>query len=387
MKLETLSLRLFVLLAFALAFALPTHAQEEGEPVVIDQVLAQVNNDVVTLSQVKREMNQAAEALAQNRLRQLEAQLSKQGRTAAEIEAEINRQQTDVLAKARTEVEPKMAEFIANLINETLVIQQSKELGMESEVEAEVNKRLLEIGKEYNLKTIPEIESFMSARGVSPADFRASARKGIAVNYVFGQEVDRKTYEGLTPAEVKSFYDKDPARFAKPTTYTLSEIFLGIAGKDAATVEARAKELVRQARTGGDFAALAATISERPDAATTKGKIGAVSEKDLNAVVLPYIQKLRAGQVSEPVKTPDGFIILRVDERTDPAANAYNENEAREALTITKLPKARAEYVKELREAAFVKVNSGYRAAVEVELNKAAASDAASNTQPATSSK
>ncbi|MCP9492844.1 MAG: peptidyl-prolyl cis-trans isomerase [Pyrinomonadaceae bacterium MAG19_C2-C3] len=337
------------LVAVALLFA--THfaassvaAQEEGEPVVIDQVVAQVNNDVVTLSQVRREMRAAIDSLVRER-----------GMTEAQAVAEMEKRQPEV---------------IANMINEALVLQQSKELGLDDEVEVEVNKRMVELMKQQGFKTLTELDAAMTASNVNPAEFRASARRGLATSFVINREVDGKTYVSLTPTELQAYYNSNPNRFRKPESVVLSEIFLSTVGKQEAAVQARAAELAAQARSVADFGTLAVNHSDRQGAAESKGKIGAVVVDNLDERVRGHIANVKATGVAEPLKVADGYLILRVDERTPATAPVYNENQVREALTMERSPQARLTFVKGLREQGYVKIADDFRASVEAELNK-----------------
>ncbi len=334
----------FVLLFAAHIAALPVAAQEEGEPIVVDQVVAQVNNDVVTLSQVRREMRAAIESLVRER-----------GMTEAQATAEMEKRQPEV---------------IANMINEALVLQQSKELGLDDEVEVEVNKRMIELMKQQGLKTLTELDAAMTASNVNPAEFRASARRGLATSFVINREVDGKTYVSLSPTELQAYYNTNPTRFRKPESVTLSEIFLSTVGKQEAAVQTRAAELAKQARSVADFATLAVNNSDRQGAAESKGKIGAVFVDNLDERVRTAIANVKAGGVAEPLKVGDGYLILRVDERTPATAPVYNENQVREALTMERSPQARLKFVKGLREQGYVKISDDFRASVEAELNK-----------------
>src|SRR5438067_5082801 len=118
MKLKIINV-LFIAIAFAFSPSL-VRAQE-GEPVVVDEVIAQVNDGVVTLSQLKREMKERADTLKQNGMTE---------------------------QQANAEVEKHKAELIATLVNEQLLLQKGKELDLTEKVEAEVNKRMLEVAKE-----------------------------------------------------------------------------------------------------------------------------------------------------------------------------------------------------------------------------------------------
>ncbi|MBC7932885.1 MAG: peptidyl-prolyl cis-trans isomerase, partial [Rubrivivax sp.] len=342
----TLSL-VALLLTFA-AVAVPSaRAQEEGAPRIIDEVIAQVNTEVVTLSALRREQANAVQAIVQQ---------SGGKMTVAQAEAEVAKRQ---------------AEMIATLVNEQLLVQKGKELGLTEEVEAEVNRRMLEVMKAEGFKTVQELETAMNAAGVSPAAVRQSLRIEIMKNFVLGSEVDRKIFWSLLDAEVKAYFEKHKDKFRKPETLTLSEIFLGTAGKDDAEVKARAQQIVQQLRVGGDFKAVAMVQSERENekgqrvAPETGGKIGSFSPDQISHQgVAAAVKTLKAGQLSDPVKMETGYTILRMDERTPAGEAVYDERKVREAITVERLEKERRNYIDTLRREAYVDVAPSYRESV-----------------------
>jgi hypothetical protein len=76
------------------------------------------------------------------------------------------------------------------------------------------------------------------------------------------------------------------------------------------------------------------------------------------------------GKVSEPLRSTEGYQILRVDERT-PGSNTatFNENQAREAITIERTEKERDAYLQKLRNDAYIKISENYRSSVAPLLN------------------
>jgi len=332
------------LLASAFAATPAARAQEEGAARVVDEVIAQVNTEVITLSALKREMSEAARGLAQAKGIPLE--------------------------QAEAEVAKRQPEIIATLINEQLLVQKGKEVGMAEEVEAEVNRRMLAVMKEEGFKTLEQLEAAMNASGVSPAAVRASLRSEIMKQFVFGQEVDRKIFWSLTDTEVKAYYERNRDKFRKPETLTISEIFLSTVGKDDAEVRARAAELVTQLRAGGDFKAAAMVQSEREEngrrvAPTTGGKLGTFTISDIsNPEVLAAVKDLKAGRITSPIKLDNGYIILRVDERTPAGDPVFDDRRVREAITVERMPKEREDYVATLMRDAYVEIAPAYRESV-----------------------
>lgn len=332
---------LFVL-ALLISSATPVFAQE-GELQVVDEVIVQINDDVLTLSRLKRESKERIEALKHNGMPE---------------------------QQAKDEVSKRQAELIATLVNETLLMQRGKELDLASEVEAEVNRRMLDVAKEQGIATIEKLDAAMRESGVDPVATRQTLRTEIMKQAVIQQEVDRKIFFGLIVDELKKYFDAHQDKFRKPETVTLSEIFLSSAGKNEAEVKARANALVTQLRAGGDFAALAATNSEREVngvriAPENKGKVGTFEVPNLREDISTTVKNVKVGGVSEPLRSNDGYQILRVDERAQASTAAtFNENRVREAITIERTDKAREEYLQNLRNDAYIKVSDNYRATV-----------------------
>lgn len=336
---------------------------QEGEPQVVDQVVAQVNDGVITLSRVRRELKEAINA---------------------------RKQQGVAEQQATEEMTKRMPELIASLINEQLLLQKGKELDLTAEVEAEVNRRILEEGKRQGINTLAELEAAMREAGLDPSEIRSTLRIEITKSFVIQSEVDRKTFFGLGQDEVKKYYDAHRDKFRKPESVTLSEIFLSLAGKPETEVKAHALQLVAQARGGADFGALAAASSEREDkgvriATQTKGKVGTFEVPNLRDDIAAAIKNTKVGGVSEPLRTDEGYQILRVDERLPGSDAVYNENRVREAITIERGTKNREEYLQKLREDAYIKIAEEYRAAVEplLKINTRPAA-AATTASPAT---
>lgn len=333
----------YLALLIILVFAGNVFAQE-GEMQVVDEVIAQVNDDVITLSMLKRETKERIEALKQS------------GMTEQQATEEVTKRQ---------------AELIATLINEKLLLQKGKELDLASEIEAEVNRRMLQIAQEQGINSIEKLYQAMRESKLVPEDIRNTMRAEMMKQAVLQQEVDRRIYLGFSSEEIKKYYESHLDKFRKPESVKLSEIYLLTTGKDEAAVKARALELVTQIRAGADFGALAAANSEREKngqrtAPQDKGYVGEFDVPQLRDDLVKAIKDVKPGGVTEPIRTPDGYQILRVDARTPAgAAPTFNDHRVREAMLMERQPKERELYLQNLRNEAFIKVTEAYRASVE----------------------
>src|SRR5256884_7531052 len=148
---------------------------QEGEPVVVDEVIAQVNDGVVTLSQLKREMKERIETLKQNGMTE---------------------------QQANSEVAKHKPELIALLVNEQLLLQKGKELDLTERVEAEVNKRMLEVAKENGITSIDKLDEAMRQAGLDPSGIRQTMRIEIMKQAVLESEVDSKLFYSFSQDEL-----------------------------------------------------------------------------------------------------------------------------------------------------------------------------------------
>ena len=251
------------------------------------------------------------------------------------------------------------------------MLQRGKELDLANDIEAEVNRRMLQIANEQGITSIEKLYEAMRQSGLNPEDVRRTMRTEMMKQAVLQQEVDRKVYLGFSPDEVKKYYDAHPDKFRKPESIKISEIYLSTLGKDEAAVKARALELITQARAGADFGALAAANSEREKndqrtAPQDKGYVGEFDVPSLREDLLPVLKDVKAGGVTEPIRTNEGYQILRVDARTPGGTTpTFNDNRVREAMLMEHQAKERESYLQNLRNEAFIKVTENYRASVD----------------------
>ena len=329
------SFALLIMLAPSLVFA------QEGDMQVVDEVIAQVNDDIITLSMLKREMKERVQALIQQN-----------GMTEQQANENVTKHRD---------------ELIATLINEALLLQKGKELEFGQKVEDEVNRRMLEIAKGENIKTIAELEKAMRESGVDPVAMRVTMRTEIMKQAVLQEEVDSKLFFGPIMDELHKYFEAHKEKFRKPEVVTISEIFLSLAGKNEAEVKAKAEALVAQSRGGAEFGALAAANSDRQDqngermALKDKGKVGTFPVPDLREDIATAIKNIKVGAISDPLKSPEGYQILRVDERIPGSdASVFNENKVREAIAMERSPKAREDYLQNLRNDAYIKISENY---------------------------
>ncbi|MFO7494029.1 MAG: SurA N-terminal domain-containing protein [Desulfobacterales bacterium] len=122
--------------------------------------------------------------------------------------------------------------------------------------------------------------------------------------------------------ELRDYYDLHSSEFEKPETAEARHILFklddGASTQDAAKLEQKALEVMKLAQTGQDFAELAKQFSECP----SKDQGGFLGAFTRDAMVAPFAEKvfsMKAGEISEPVRTQFGWHIIKL-EKINPAA-------------------------------------------------------------------
>ncbi len=153
----------------------------------------------------------------------------------------------------------------------------------------------------------------------------------IKVDYV---KVNPKDFEeSITPNEedIQEYYDSKIATFRVEKTYAASHILFQLepakideaatdaerqkASEDAAKQEA--EETLKKINEGADFAKLAEQLSDDPSSGGKGGSLGEFPEGTMVPEFEAALEKLEAGKISEPVKSPFGYHVIRLDKKTD----------------------------------------------------------------------
>lgn len=156
----------------------------------------------------------------------------------------------------------------------------------------------------------------------NPAAYRVPEKR--TAEYVFLKTDDVKKDVKVMDAEVQKYYKDNTAQFREPERLRISRIWLPFTEKDKETVLAQAREVLKQAKAGSDFAGLAKTYS-KDDKAKAGGDWGLTDWRSLSAKETEAAAKLDFGRISDVVETETGAAILKATEKAAAATKALAE--------------------------------------------------------------
>ena len=305
---------------------------------VIEEIIARINNQIVTRTEYLRSKDQLKQ----------EAQ-----------------QQDPV--NANKIVAERDKDILRDLIDQQLLLEKGKDLGITADTE--LIKKLDDMRKEMNLESMEDLDKAAQAQGVSLEDFKQNLRNQIITQQVIGREVGSKM--SMSKEEAQKFYDEHKNEMEQPEHIRLSEILVSTEKKGGAnapddaqqlaTAQAKAEDLLAQIRKGSKFEDIAKKNSDGPTAAHG-GDLGDFKRGTLAKELEDKTFAMKPGDVSDVIRTRQGFVILKVVEHHTAGIPPMSEVEPRiqDALYMQKLQPALREYLQKLREDAYIDVKPGY---------------------------
>jgi peptidyl-prolyl cis-trans isomerase SurA len=279
---------------------------------IIEQILVKVNGEIFTKSDLEQ--------------RQIAA-LRQKGQTI-DLKSDPNNLQ---LRKALDEITPQI---MVDAVDEMLIVQRGKELGYK--LSDEQFKSVVDnIRKENKIETDEQFQAALKSENMTMADLRRNLERSMIVQRVQQNEVMAKI--GVTDDEAKKYYDSHLGEFTTAPTVTLREILISMptdpkginVGADEAA-KAKIEDIRRRAAGGEAFDKLATELSDSPSKANG-GLIGPLSVNDISPELRRVIEKMKPGDLTEPVRNTRGYQIFKLETIT--ATQTLTLEQAREQIS------------------------------------------------------
>ncbi len=198
------------------------------------------------------------------------------------------------------------------LVDERLQIQEAREYDIKIE-KAAVDDALADIARS-NKSSVEDLGRELAGAGSGLQTLRQQLEADLAWRRLIGGRYGSRVR--ISKVQIQETLDRIVANSAKPQ-YLVSEILLP-AEKPQEFEDATqaAKRLLEEMRRGVGFSMVARQFSSAPSAAAG-GDLGWLSGAELRAEVRALVDVLRPGQVSEPVRAPNGIYIIALREKRE----------------------------------------------------------------------
>jgi peptidyl-prolyl cis-trans isomerase SurA len=268
---------------------------------LVDRIVAVVNKEVITASELHEATASAERAL---------------GRRGTQL-------------PPRELLERQMLE---RLILDKAQLQMAREMGIRVD-ELQLDRAVQRVA-EQNRLTLAEFRGALERDGVAFGAYREDLREQIILSRLREREVSDRIQ--VSDGEIDLLLEEMKAAPAERVEFNLAHVLVRIPEQASPErIEAargRAEKVVLEARAGTDFGRLAASYSDAPDA-LQGGALGWRARDRLPDLFVSALAKMSPGEVSEVLRSPAGFHVVKLLERRGAGGSA----EAGAAVLQTRL--------------------------------------------------
>lgn len=273
-------LRIFVQILFISLLGFSHFTAYADEIVKLDRIVAIVDQTVITEQELE------------SRMRTVTAQLKKQN---TELPAE------NVLRK----------QILERLISDALQLQYAAQTGLKID-DNQLNKTIERIA-EQNQMSVKEFSDALSADGISMTKFRADIRSEITIARLREREVESRV--NVSESEIDNFLTTQSSNNENRDEFEISHILIRTpeegTPEEIQKAKAKVNEAIKLLQEGSSFSKVSASFSDAPNA-LEGGNLGWKSATQVPTLFLDALKSMQTGEVSQPLRSPNGFHILKL---------------------------------------------------------------------------
>ncbi len=312
------------LFLFLFVTILPVFSSAE----ICNRIVAIVNGDIITLYELNKKVKQ------------------------------ITGKDPDFLKKNDEEKYRKICKNILNrLIEDKLTEKKVKELGIKVS-DTDVDEEIRRIEEEQGL-THEEFIRMLEKSGVSYDEYRKYVKKSIERMQLIEFEVRSRIV--ISEEQIRDYYEKHKDEFKTAEKVRIASIFLKLKNRDdpeeMERLKKRAEVIIERLKEGEEFSELAEDFSEGPGA-ESGGDLGYFKIEDLDPEIRRLVEKMKIGEVSDPIIRPFGIQIIKVLDKKAEGVKPLEEvrDYIYRILYNKEIEKRYTSWINELKKRSYIKI-------------------------------
>ena len=292
MTFKTLSGFLIFCLLITVKFGTST-AFAKNDILKMDRIIAVVDQNVLTEQELA------------DRMKTVTAQLEKQG---TPLPAE------NILQK----------QILERLIVDSLQLQFAAKTGLKVD-DTQLNKTIERIA-EQNKLSLEDFKAAIEKDGLSFRKFREDIRSEITISRLREREVDGRVT--VSEGEVDNAITTQANRKEDNDEFEIGHILIrtpeDASPEDLEKAKIKTQEALKQLNEGANFAQVSAGFSDAPNA-LDGGNLGWKNASQIPAGFLEILKGLQPGDIGKPMRSPNGFHVLKLLNRRGGASSLMIE--------------------------------------------------------------
>ncbi len=307
---------------FVVCLAVFCYASLANSAILLDRIVAIVNKEVVTWSELYKAM---------------------------EFEATDEIKAMKEEDRRRFFKENEM-DFLNSLIDIRLKLQEANKVGIRVSPD-EINRAIEDIKKRHGM-TEEMFKEAIKQEGFTLTEYRRRLAEQIIVSRLVEQEIRAKIL--VTEREIDKYLSENKDLLKEEEGFNISHIFLR-RQDDRKQVEEKAMEIYKMLKDEANFQNIARQYSEDASA-RVGGNLGFIKKAHIMPEFLNILFDMKAGDISKPFWSENGMHILRLNEAITLKDAEKLREIARQRLMNEKLSRDYKNWIKGLRERAYVEI-------------------------------
>jgi peptidyl-prolyl cis-trans isomerase SurA len=218
------------------------------------------------------------------------------------------------LNKQGTELPPEnilRKQILERLISDTLQLQYAAQTGLKVD-DNQLDKTIERIA-EQNKMTLTQFSDALSHDGISMQKFRADIRNEITIARLREREIESRV--NVSESEIDNFLTTQASSNDNQDEFEISHILIRTteesSTEDVQKAKAKTDEAVKALQDGASFSKISASYSDAPNA-LEGGNLGWKTSAQVPTLFLDALKTMQPGDVSAPLRSPNGFHILKL---------------------------------------------------------------------------
>lgn len=225
-------------------------------------------------------------------------------------------------------------QVLERLVVDKLQSQLAQKAGIK--VSDEMVNSSLESIAQQNSMSMEQFRKEISKEGMNFDTFKENIRQEILVNQLRSHEIGSRIK--VSEQEIHHYLDTEISAEEQKIKYFLGHILIAVPEGAAASViqaeKAEALSVIARLRAGDDFKKMAVSVSDGANA-LQGGELGWRTLNQVPTLFVDALKTMRKGEVSEPIRSPGGFHILKLIDSTGVDAHIITETHVRHILIKT----------------------------------------------------
>jgi peptidyl-prolyl cis-trans isomerase SurA len=300
---KQLTWKLVALLTFLLTSTVAS-LSVQATPILLDRIVAVVNNAVITQSELDQQLEQTLRQMAQR----------------------------NTPPPAKNALEKRILE---RMINEKVLLQMADETNIKIDGDT-LDRAVTRIAAQNNMD-LPAFRAALEKDGIDFEAFRKQIRQQLIISHLREREVDNRIV--VTDAEIDNFIANQKQDAEHQTEYNLSHLLFlapeGASPEALQKLKEKAEKAEAELKGGADFAQVSATYSDAQNA-LQGGNMGWRDEAKLPSLFVDAVKNLKPGDITPILQSANGYHILKlIDKRGVDTQLIVHQTHARHILIKT----------------------------------------------------